>query len=225
MRILLVEDEKELSNIIKKGLEEASYNVDVAYDGEEAFYMAANYPVDVVILDVMLPKMDGIAVLKKLRAAKSEVPVILLTALDSVADKIKGLDAGADDYLPKPFEFGELLARVRALLRRKSSAKQSVIRIADLEIDTAARIVRRGGEEIALSAKEYSILELMAYNKDRVVSRQAISERIYEEDVERDSNVVDVFINYLRKKIDKDREVKLIQTVRGSGYMLRSQEE
>jgi len=225
VRILLVEDEKELSNIIKKGLEEASYNVDVAYDGEEAFYMAANYPVDVVILDVMLPKMDGIAVLKKLRAAKSEVPVILLTALDSVADKIKGLDAGADDYLPKPFEFGELLARVRALLRRKSSAKQSVIRIADLEIDTAARIVRRGGEEIALSAKEYSILELMAYNKDRVVSRQAISERIYEEDVERDSNVVDVFINYLRKKIDKDREVKLIQTVRGSGYMLRSQEE
>ncbi|MBI5453408.1 MAG: response regulator transcription factor [Deltaproteobacteria bacterium] len=223
MRILLVEDEKDLAMIVKQGLEEEGYVVDVAHDGEEGLYMAENYPVDAVILDIMLPLMDGLAVLSNMRKKGIATPVILLTARDALLDKIKGLDTGADDYLTKPFVFEELLARVRSLLRRKATVKEAVIRIADLEINTASHEVKRGGKSIALSAKEYALLEYLAYKKNTVVSRTDIVEHIYHEDTDMDSNVVDVYINYLRNKIDKESKVKLIQTVRGAGYMLKEE--
>ncbi|MBI4950237.1 MAG: response regulator transcription factor [Deltaproteobacteria bacterium] len=223
MRILLVEDEKDLAMIVKQGLEEEGYVVDVAHDGEEGLYMAENYPVDAVILDIMLPLMDGLTVLSNMRKKGIAAPVILLTARDALLDKIKGLDTGADDYLTKPFVFEELLARVRSLLRRKATVKEAVIRIADLEINTASHEVKRGGKSIALSAKEYALLEYLAYKKNTVVSRTDIVEHIYHEDTDMDSNVVDVYINYIRNKIDKDFKVKLIQTIRGAGYMLKEE--
>ncbi len=225
MRILIVEDEKELNAIIKKGLEENGYVVDQAFDGEEGLYMAENYPVSAIVLDVMLPRMDGLTLLGKLRAGGINVPVIMLTAKDAFSDRIAGLDTGADDYLTKPFDFGELLARLRSLLRRSATVKEAVIKAADLEVDTASREVRRGGKLIVLSAREYALLECLSYNKDSVVSRSDIVDNIYGEEDERDSNVVDVYINYLRKKIDSEGKVKLIHTVRGAGYILRSGEE
>ncbi len=224
MRILLVEDEKDLAMIIKQGLEEEGYVVDVAHDGEEGLYMAENYPADVVILDIMLPLLDGLSVLKGMRKKGISTPVIMLTARDALIDKIKGLDTGADDYLTKPFVFGELLARVRSLMRRKATVKEAVIRIADLEIDTASHEVKRGGKPVQLSAKEYALLEYLAYKKNSVVSRSDIVEHIYHEDTDMDSNVVDVYINYLRNKIDKGFDKKLIQTVRGAGYILKEDE-
>jgi len=223
MRILIVEDEKALAAIIKQGLEEEGYVVDVAHDGEEGLYMAETYPIDVMVLDVMLPLMDGLTVLSNLRKKGVQTPVILLTARDALIDKIKGLDTGADDYLTKPFVFEELLARIRSLIRRKGTVKEAVIRIADLEIDTASHQVRRAGKSIALSAKEYSLLEFLAYRKGSVVSRTDIVEHIYNEDADMDSNVVDVYINYLRNKIDKEFSGKLIHTVRGAGYILKEE--
>lgn len=223
MRILIVEDEKDLAAIIKQGLEEEGYAVDVAHDGEEGLYMAETYPIDVMVLDVMLPLMDGLTVLSNLRKKGVQTPVILLTARDALIDKIKGLDTGADDYLTKPFVFEELLARIRSLIRRKATVKEAVIRIADLEIDTASHQVRRAGRPIALSAKEYSLLEFLAYRKGSVVSRTDIVEHIYNEDADMDSNVVDVYINYLRNKIDKEFSGKLIHTVRGAGYILKEE--
>lgn len=223
MRILIVEDEKDLAAIIKQGLEEEGYVVDVAHDGEEGLYMAETYPIDVMVLDVMLPLMDGLTVLSNLRKKGVQTPVILLTARDALLDKIKGLDTGADDYLTKPFVFEELLARIRSLIRRKATVKEAVIRIADLEIDTASHQVRRAGKSIALSAKEYSLLEFLAYRKGEVVSRTDIIEHIYNEDADMDSNVVDVYINYLRNKIDKEFSGKLIHTVRGAGYILKEE--
>jgi len=220
MRILLIEDEKNLANIIKKGLQEEGYSVDVAYDGEEGLYMAENLPADVIVLDIMLPKLDGLAILKTIRKKGIKTPVILLTAKDAVLDKIKGLDTGADDYLTKPFEFGELLARIRALFRRIGEQKSPVIIIDDLEINTASHKVKRAGKKIDLSPREYAILEYLAYNKDRVLTRIEITEHIYDESFDLDSNIVDVYINYLRTKIDKDSEKKLIHTIRGTGYML-----
>lgn len=223
MRILVVEDEKDLAAIIKQGLEEEGYVVDVAHDGEEGLYMAENFPLDAVILDVMLPVMDGLAALKAMRKKGIKTPVILLTARDAIVDKIKGLDTGADDYLTKPFVFQELLARVRSLLRRKGEVKEAVIRIADLEINTASHEVKRGGKAVALSAREYALLEFLAYRKENVVSRTEIVEHIYSEDKDMDSNVVDVYVNYLRNKIDKGAKKKLIHTVRGAGYMLKEE--
>ncbi|MCR4287997.1 MAG: response regulator transcription factor [Deltaproteobacteria bacterium] len=225
MRVLIVEDEKDLAAIIKQGLEEEGYIVDVAHDGEEGLYMAENYPVDAIILDIMLPKMDGLAVLSKLRTKAIATPALLLTARDATLDKIKGLDTGADDYLTKPFDFTELMARLRSLMRRKGMVKEAVIRIADLEINTASRVVSRSGHQVQLSAREYALLEYLAYNKDKVVTRTDIVEHIYSEDSEMDSNVVDVYINYLRNKIDKGFGTKLIHTVRGTGYILRKEEE
>ncbi len=222
MRILLVEDEKSLALIIKKGLEENGYSVDMAHDGEEGLFMAENYSADVIVLDVMLPIIGGFKVLEKMRDGGIKTPVLMLTAKDTLSDKIEGLDRGADDYLTKPFDFDELLARLRALIRRASEVKESVIRVADLEIDTASHTVRRGGKPIILSAKEYALLEYMAYHRDEVVSRFDITEHIYNEDFDRDSNVVDVYINYLRKKIDQGFDKKLIHTVRGAGYILKS---
>lgn len=224
MRILLIEDEKDLSSIIKQGLEEEGYIVDVANDGEEGQYMAENYPANVIILDIMLPIVDGLTLLSNIRKKGISTPVILLTARDAVLDKIKGLDTGADDYLTKPFVFGELLARVRTLIRRQSAVKESIVRIADLEINTSTHEVMRGGIHIPLSAREYALLEYLAYHKDNVVSRTDIVEHIYKEDTDMDSNIVDVYINYLRNKIDKDHKEKLIHTVRGAGYLLRSKE-
>lgn len=225
MRVLIVEDEKDLAAIMKQGLEEEGYIVDVAHDGEDGLYMAENFPVDAIILDIMLPKVDGLTVLSKLRRKGFATPVLLLTARDATLDKIKGLDTGADDYLTKPFDFTELMARLRSLMRRKGMVKEAVIRIADLEINTASRVVSRGGHQVQLSAREYALLEYLAYNRDKVVTRTDIVEHIYSEDSEMDSNVVDVYINYLRNKIDKGFDTKLIHTVRGTGYILRKEEE
>ncbi|MBI5885187.1 MAG: response regulator transcription factor [Deltaproteobacteria bacterium] len=224
MRILVVEDEKDLASIMKQGLEEEGYVVDVAHDGEEGLYMAENFPIDAVILDIMLPILDGLTVLARMRKKGIMTPVILLTARDALIDKIKGLDTGADDYLTKPFVFQELLARVRSLLRRKGEVKQAVIQIGDLKINTASHEVSRNGKSVSLSAREYALLEFLAYKKDNVVSRSEIVEHIYHEDSDMDSNVVDVYVNYLRNKIDKGYDKKLIHTVRGAGYMLKKEE-
>ncbi len=223
MRVLIVEDEKDLANIIKMGLEEEGYIVDIANDGEEGLYMAENYPLDAILLDIMLPVMDGLTLLSTIRKKGIKTPVLLLTARDALMDKIEGLDTGADDYMTKPFEFTELVARLRSLIRRVGDAREAVLRIADMEINTASHEVTRGGEPIKLSAREYALLEYLAYNKGTVVSRTEIVEHIYHEDAEMDSNVVDVYINYLRKKIDKEPWTKLIHTIRGAGYILKEE--
>jgi len=221
MRILLIEDQPELAAVVKQGLKEQGYTVDTASDGEEGLYMADNYPADVIVLDIMLPKVDGLTLLSRIRKGGNKIPVLLLTAKDALSDKIKGLDTGADDYLSKPFEFEELLARIRALLRRKAEGKEAVFRIGDLEIDTPSRIVRRGGRTIHLSAREYSMLEYLAYRQPRVVTRTQLIEHLYPEGFEWDSNIIDVHINHLRNKIDKGFSQKLIHTVRGMGYRLQ----
>ncbi|MFQ5330331.1 MAG: response regulator, partial [Thermodesulfobacteriota bacterium] len=221
MRLLIVEDEKSLLKILEQGFTEEGYGVDIAADGEEGLYMAENIPYDAIILDIMLPKVDGLTILSTIRKKEIVTPVVMLTARDTTGDKITGLDTGADDYMTKPFDFDELLARVRSLVRRKSSVKEAVIRIDDLEINTASHAVSRGGAAITLSSREYSMLEYMAYNKDTVLSRSAILEHVYSEEVDLDSNIVDVYINYLRKKVDRGSEKKLIHTVRGAGYILK----
>lgn len=221
MHLLLVEDEKSLADIIKRGLEEEGYAVDVAYDGEEGLFMAQNEPSDLIILDIMLPLIDGLAILKKVRKAGIKTPVLLLTARDTVRDKVTGLDGGADDYLTKPFSFEELLARIRALLRRDADVKTAVIGVEDLTIDMASHQVHRGGREIQLSAREYALLEYMALNKNKALSRTALSEHLYDHDFDLDSNVIDVFINRIRNKVDRGFQKSLIHTLRGAGYMLR----
>ncbi len=225
MRVLLIEDEKDLARVIKKGLEEEGYSVDVAHDGEEGLYMAENYEADVIILDILLPVMDGLSVLREMRRSGIKTPVLLLTAKGDVSDRIKGLDTGADDYLAKPFDFGELLARIRALLRRARDVKEPIIRIGDLEVDTVSHEVRRGGKEIHLTAREYAILEYLAYNAGRVVSRTELIEHVYDESFDMDSNIIDVYIAYLRRKVDKGFGRPLIHTVRGAGYMLKERRE
>lgn len=224
MRILLAEDEKNLAKIIRRGIEEAGYTVELAQDGEEGLYIAENIPLDLILLDIMLPKVDGLTILRKIRKKGISTPVLLLTARDATSDKINGLDLGADDYLTKPFEFGELLARIRALLRRKSEAKEALIRIADLEINTANHEIKRAGRKISLSAKEYAILECLAYNKNSVISRTSLIEHIYNESFDCNSNILDVYINYLRNKIDREYKKKLIHTVRGAGYILKERD-
>jgi heavy metal response regulator len=221
MRILIVEDEKSLAEAIKKGLEEEDYAVDVAYNGEDGLFMAENEPSDLIILDIMLPIVDGMTILKKIRETGVKTPVLMLTAKDAITDKVSGLDSGADDYLTKPFHFEELLARIRVLLRRDSEVKTCVIQIGDLLIDMASHEVKRGGKEIVLSAREYALLELLAINRDKVLSRTYISEHIYDYDFDLDSNVIDVFVNRIRNKIDRESELKLIHTARGAGYMLK----
>ena len=222
MRLLIVEDEKSLATIIRQGLEEEGYVVDVAYNGEDGLFMARYEPSDLMVLDIMLPVIDGLTILKEIRRAGIQTPVIMLTAKDTLIDKIDGLDSGADDYLTKPFLFEELLARIRALLRRGlSGAGTSVIEIDDISIDMASHEVTRAGRQIILTAKEYSLLEYMALNKNRVLSRTRLTEHIYNEEFDLDSNVIDVFINRLRKKIDKGFTKKFIHTVRGAGYILK----
>ncbi len=221
MHLLLVEDEKSLADIIKRGLEEEGYAVDVAYDGEEGLFMAQNEPSDLIILDIMLPLIDGLAILKRIRKKGIRTPVLLLTARGTVADKVTGLDDGADDYLSKPFSFEELLARIRALLRRDADVKTAVIGVEDLTIDMASHQVHRGGREIQLSAREYALLEYMALNKNKALSRTALSEHLYDHDFDLDSNVIDVFINRIRNKVDRGFQKSLIHTLRGTGYMLK----
>jgi DNA-binding response OmpR family regulator len=221
MRILIVEDEKPLADILKKGLEEEGYAVDVAYNGEDGQYLAENEPSDLMILDIMLPVIDGLSILKKIRAEGINTPVLMLTAKDAITDKVSGLDAGADDYLTKPFSFDELLARMRALLRRHAEVKTTVITIGDLTVDSATHEVKRAGKSIALSSREYSLLEYMVINRNTVLSRTALTQHLYNQDFDLDSNIIDVFINRLRNKIDRRSRTRLIHTVRGAGYMLK----
>jgi heavy metal response regulator len=221
MRILIVEDEKSLADIIKKGLEEEGYAVDVAYNGEDGLFMAENEPSDIIILDIMLPIVDGMTILKTIRRTGVTTPVLMLTARDTLTDKVAGLDSGADDYLTKPFLFDELLARIRALLRRNSATKTAVIEIGDLSIDMAGKQVQRAGKKIMLSAREYCLLEYMAINRNKVLSRTAITEHIYDYGFDLDSNIIDVFISRLRNKIDRGHGTPFIHTVRGAGYILK----
>jgi DNA-binding response OmpR family regulator len=224
MRVLLIEDEKSLSDIIKKGLEEEEYAVDTAYTGSDGLFMAENYPVDLIILDIMLPEIDGITILKKIRNKGNKTPVIILTAKDTINDKILGLDSGAEDYLTKPFSFEELLARIRVLLRKHTDFKTSIIKIDNLVIDMNTHQVKRGKKEIFLTAKEYALLEYMALNKNKVLTRTNITEHIYDFNFNLDSNVIDVFIKRIRNKIDEGFNKKLIWTLRGAGYILKDKD-
>lgn len=220
MRILLVEDDNRIASFVARGLRENCYAVDTAFDGEEASYMASINSYDLFILDINLPKKDGFEVCRELRNAKNNKPVLMLTARDAVDDRILGLDSGADDYLIKPFEFRELLARLRALLRRRSEIRERKIVIADLEIDTLARTVKRGDANIVLTTKEYSLLEFLAIRKDVVVGREEISEHVWDDTFDPFSNLIEVYIKRLRAKLDKDSDKPLIQTRRGAGYIL-----
>jgi heavy metal response regulator len=221
MRILVVEDEKKVASFLKKGLEEEYYAVDCAYDGEEALYMVEANDYDLVILDIMLPKVDGFEVLKGVRDKGLPLPVLMLTAKDSVEDVVKGLDAGGDDYLTKPFAFAELLARVRALLRRKEWEPAGELQVADLVLDPVTHAVSRGEREIELTAKEYALLEYLMRQVNRVVTRTMISEHVWDYHFDPMTNVIDVYVNHLRNKIDQNSSQRLIHTIRGVGYMLK----
>jgi two-component system, OmpR family, copper resistance phosphate regulon response regulator CusR len=220
VRILLVEDEPSAAKMLAKGLREQSYAVDVAGDGETALYQASINDYDLIVLDVMLPRRDGFEVCREIRAAGSSVPVLMLTARDVVEDRIAGLNSGADDYLTKPFDFGELLARTRALLRRGEVVRSEVLKIADLEIDTRAKRVRRASRDIQLTVKEYGLLEYFARNAGRVLGRAEISEHVWDESFDAFSNLIEVYVQRLRRKIDDGHAVKLFQTRRGEGYAL-----
>jgi DNA-binding response OmpR family regulator len=225
MKVLLIEDHKPLARALKQGLEEEGFAVDAATDGEEGHYKATTSSYDVIILDLMLPKVDGLTLLQSWRKLGLNTHVLVLTAKGTLEDKVRGLDTGADDYLAKPFELEELLARLRALIRRGHHVKTPVLRVRDLEIDTAARTVRRGGKDIHLTPREYALLEFLAYHQGKVVSRPMIWEHLYDEEDENTSNVVDVYIRYLRNKIDKGFDQPLILTRWGEGYMLRGEDD
>jgi len=220
MRILLIEDEKRLSHFIKKGLIEQGFAVDQAYDGEEGLYLAKEETYDVIILDVMLPKLNGVEVCKQIRTYKKNIPMLMLTARGETEDKILGLDSGADDYLTKPFVFTELKARINALLRRSYHQVTNNLAIDDLELDPLKHIVRRNGKMIKLTPKEFAILELLLRRKNEVVTRTQVIEHVWDYNFESLSNVVDVFIGTLRKKIDRGYKIKLIHTLHGVGYMI-----
>ncbi len=221
MRILVVEDEPDIKEITAKRLEAEGYGVDTCDNGKDAQYYIEHTPYDLILLDVMLPGADGITVLKNIRKKGIKTPVLLLTARDSIEDRVTGLDNGADDYLTKPFAFDELLARIRVILRRRSNEASNKLVLGDLIMDLATHQVTRAGTEISLSAKEYAILEYMMHNKGMVLSRSRIEEHVWNYDFEGGSNVVDVYMRYLRKKIDAPFEKKMIHTVRGSGYVIK----
>ena len=223
MRILVAEDHPSLARSIANGLREEGYAVDLTMDGEEALHLGKVNPYDCIVLDLMLPKRDGWSVITQLRRAGKDTPVICLTARDGVDDRVKGLDLGADDYLVKPFAWEELSARVRSLMRRGHQQTSSTLSVGDLEIDTAKKNARRAGKAVELSAREYSLLEYLAHRQNQVVSRTEIWEHIWDEHDEVSSNVVDVYIGYLRNKIDKEHDQKLIHTRRGQGYMLSAE--
>lgn len=223
MRVLVVEDQPEMNALLVKQLTAAHYSVDSCLDGADALDYLAGGEYDAVVLDLMLPRVDGLEVLRRRRAAGDKTPVLLLTARDGVEDRVRGLDSGADDYLVKPFALAELLARLRVLIRRRSDQVSDVITVGDLQVDCAARRAVRGGQAVALSAKEFAVLEYLARNAGVVLSRERISHGVWNYDYEGGSNVVDVYIRYLRKKIDEGRDQKLIHTVRGVGYVLRAE--
>lgn len=220
MRILLVEDEQKMLMFLKQGLEEQRYAVDVADNGEDGLHWALNFPFDVIVLDIMLPHMDGMEVCRTLRDRRIMTPILMLTARDTVDDRVAGLDCGADDYLVKPFAFRELVARMRALARRDSAQKSTTLTVGDLVLDTVTHTARRGDQAIELTAKEYALLEFLMLHPRQVLSRTVIAEHVWSYDYAPDSNVVDVYIRYLRRKIDDDYEDKYIHTIRGSGYQL-----
>lgn len=221
MRILIIEDEKQLINVISRRLKEEGYAVDKAMDGKTGLNFAEAVNYDCIILDIMLPGIDGFYILKRLRARKISTPVLILTAKDTVTDKVTGLDSGADDYISKPFSFDELLARIRALLRRKEDKKENILTIGDLTLDPISREVHRGEDLIQLTSKEYSILDYLLRNSGKVLTKSQIAEHVWNYDFEYNSNIVEVYIRYLRKKLDDDYKNKLIHTVRGAGYVLK----
>jgi two-component system copper resistance phosphate regulon response regulator CusR len=223
MRILVVEDEQKVASFIRKGLEEEGYAVDVAADGEEGLTMALACVHDLIILDIRLPKLDGLRVLQALRQDSVTTPVLLLTVRATIEDKVLGLDAGADDYLTKPFAFQELVARVRALLRRRAEADPTVLRIGDLSLDSARRTVSRGGERIDLTPREFTLLDYFMRNPGRVLTRTMIAEHVWDYSFDTSTNIIDVYVNYLRKKIDAGQTPKLLHTVRGVGYVLKAE--
>lgn len=221
MRILVVEDEKKIASFIERGLKEQHYAVDLASDGVSGSELADVNEYDLIILDVMLPGKDGFSLCREIRSRKPEALILMVTAKDSVKDKVRGLEGGADDYLTKPFAFEELLARVNSLLRRKSTAKSNVISVGDLELDRLKHSVKRAGKEIVLTSKEYSLLEYLMLNTGNVVTRTMITEHVWNEDFDSFSNVIDVYINHLRNKVDKEFKKPLIHSIRGTGYTLK----
>ncbi len=223
MRLLVVEDERDLNRVIARRLEKEGYSVDRCFDGEEALDYLVAGEFDAVILDIMLPKYNGLEIVRRMRAAKNQTPVLFLTAKDSISDRVAGLDAGAEDYLVKPFAFEELLARIRVMTRKSAGNHTNIFEIADLSMDVAAHTVTRGGQSIALSAKEFDILEYLLRNKELVLSREKIENHIWNFDYAGGTNVIDVYIRYLRKKIDDPFTQKLIHTIRGKGYVLREE--
>ena len=223
MKILLAEDEVSLNGIIAKRLKKENFTVDAVFDGEEALDYLAYSDYDIVLLDIMMPKKTGLDVLKEMRAAGNETPVLILTAKDSVEDRVKGLDMGADDYVTKPFAFEELLARIRVLLRKKAGRSTNQLTAGDLILDLNSRKVTRDGTDIKLSSKEFSLLECFLLNKDIVLSRQKLETLVWGYDYSGASNMIDVYVRYLRKKIDEPFDKKLIHTVRGAGYVLREE--
>jgi len=220
MRILLVEDEKKVADIVARGLKAEGYAVDVTHDGQDAWQMASAYDYDLAILDLMLPGMSGTELLEKIRRKNSQIPILILTARDTMDDKVKNFEAGADDYLTKPFAFAELLVRVKALLRRGPVNRSSVLRVGDLEIDRLSKTVRRAGKKIELTAKEYALLEYLASHPGRVFSRTMIIEHVWDQSFQGLTNIVDVYVRHLRAKVDDAFSVKLLRTMRGVGYSL-----
>ncbi|HYM16637.1 MAG TPA: response regulator transcription factor [Dehalococcoidia bacterium] len=220
MRVLVVEDEPAIADFVVRGLTEQGYAVDLASDGASALDLAAVGSFDVIVLDIMLPQVDGLTVCRRLRESGNKTPVLMLTARDTVEDRVRGLDTGADDYLVKPFAFAELLARVRALARREPQASDPVLRLGDLELDTTTRRARRGDRVLELTTKEYALLEYMLRNPGRVLTRTMITERVWNYDTLNAANVIDVYIGHLRRKIDDGMPVKLIHTIRGAGYKI-----
>lgn len=225
MRLLVVEDERRLANIIKKGLEEEGFAVDVAYDGEEGQYLAESETYDLIVLDIMLPKIDGLTLCRELRAKNINTPVLMLTAKSEVEDKVKGLDSGADDYMTKPFSFLELRSRVQALIRRSKNETSPTLKLDDLELDPIKHSVTRGGNQIKLTPKEFSVLELLMRHRDEVVTRTMVIEHVWDYNFEGMSNIIDVFVASLRRKIDKKSKLKLIHTIHGIGYKITAKTE
>ena len=223
MRILIVEDDRKLCDVLKRGLEENSYAVDCVFNGEDGEYYAKNTPYDLIILDIMIPQKDGLAVCKDLRIKKINTPILMLTAKDTVEDRVRGLDTGADDYLVKPFAFAELMARVRALLRRDGSSKSTMLSAGELALDTKTREVRWNDDLIDLTTKEYVILEYLMRHPNAVVTRTMIETHAWDYDLDSISNLVDVYIRRIRQKIDPEQGKQIIQTVRGAGYRMKSQ--
>ena len=224
MRLLLIEDYPLLRKSLTRGFREAGFAVDATGDGEEGLLYARSGEYDLIVLDLMLPRLDGLTILRSLRDAGDRVHILIMTAKDAVDDRVKGLDLGADDYLVKPFAFKELLARVRALVRRKYDTKSSVINVGDLEVDTAARTVRRGGEDIEVTAREYGLLEFLAARAGQTVTREEVYKHIYDFDAEASSNVIDVYIAHLRRKLEEQDRPRLIHTRRGIGYVLEARD-